>query len=64
MKKYRFLLIDDSKSVHTYLRQCLEPKAFKSLQDEGIKIPVIMLTSKNDPNDLIQGKLLSVIGDR
>lgn len=94
MKKYRFLCIDDSKSVHAYLGQCLEPfadsidialngaegvekyrknpgaydvifldwempvmdgpTAFKNLFELGIKIPVLMLTSKNDPSNIVQ----------
>ena len=94
MKKYKFLCIDDSKSVHAYLSQCLEPFAksietasngaegvekykanpsaydvifldwempildgpstFQKLTELGIKIPVIMLTSKNEPSDIVR----------
>lgn len=94
MKKYNFLCIDDSKSVHAFLKECLEPMAlsienamngaegvekfkanpsaydvifldwempimdgpatFQNLKDLGIKIPVIMLTSKNEPSDIVQ----------
>lgn len=94
MKKYRFLCIDDSKSIHAFLGQCLSPFAesidvamngaeglekykanpsaydvifldwempvmdgpttFKNLSDLGIKIPVVMLTSKNDPSDIVR----------
>lgn len=94
MTKYRFLCIDDSKSVHAFLRQCLEPLAleitdcfnglegletykkspesfdvifldwempvmdgpttFENLRKSGVKIPVIMLTSKNDPHEIMQ----------
>lgn len=94
MKKYRILSIDDSKSVHAFLRECLEPMAssidyamngaegvekfkanptgydvifldwempvldgpatFQKLKDLGVKIPVLMLTSKNEPSDIVQ----------
>ncbi len=93
MSQYKFLLIDDSKSVHAYLRQCLEPlakeihdcmdglqgveqlkksqdydmifldwempvmdgpTAFEEMKKMNLKIPVVMLTSKNDPLDIMK----------
>lgn len=92
MKKYKILCIDDSKSVHAFLKNCVEsmsesfssvyngaeavehlnnninaydiifldwempikdgPTTFEELKSMGIKTPVFMLTSKNDPNDI------------
>lgn len=93
MSQYKFLLIDDSKSVHAYLRQCLEPfastivdcqdgqegvehlkanqdydlifldwemprmdgpTAFEEMKKMDLSIPVVMLTSKNDPLDIMK----------
>ncbi len=89
--KLKVLCIDDSKSVHAFLKQCLEPKlesltsafngeeglkviaqnknfdvifldwempvktgpeTFQELKKNGNKIPVIMLTSKNNMEDV------------
>lgn len=94
MKKYRFLSIDDSKAIHAFLEQCLEPimasidhamngqegldmvianpgkydviildwempvmdgpTTFKKLVEAKNTVPVFMLTSKNDPSDIVQ----------
>lgn len=93
MSQYKFLLIDDSKSVHAFLRQCLEPMAstifdcmdgqesvehlknnqgydlifldwempimdgptaFDEMKRMNLAIPVVMLTSKNDPLDIMK----------
>ena len=93
MSQYKFLLIDDSKSVHAFLRQCLEPlaikidncmdglegvehlkknqdydlifldwempnmdgpSAFEEMKKMDLKVPVVMLTSKNDPLDIVR----------
>jgi DNA-binding response OmpR family regulator len=94
MKRYRCLYIDDSKSVHSYLSQCLSsvaseidlasngaegpekfssnpnaydvifldwekpvmdgPTTFGHMIELGIKTPVLMLTSKNEPSDIVR----------
>jgi CheY-like chemotaxis protein len=87
------LCIDDSKAVHAFLHQCLEPftqsvtdafdgleaveilkktqgfdlifldwemprldgpGTFEEMKKMKINIPVLMLTSKNDPNDIVR----------
>ncbi len=94
MKKLRILSIDDSKSIHAYLEECLVPvtesivhvyngqeavdkikenltafdiifldwempvkdgpTTFHEFKQLGVKTPVVMLTSKNNPADIIQ----------
>jgi len=94
MKKYKILCIDDSKAIHAFLQECLEPIAivvehvfngqeaierlkndliffdlifldwempvkdgpttFKELKSMGLKTPVFMLTSKNNPSEILQ----------
>lgn len=92
MRKYKILCIDDSKSVHAFLRDCTSeftdsftsaydgeealeifakgdrafdlifldwempklngPDTFKRLSESGVQIPVFMLTSKNNTQDI------------
>lgn len=91
--KLKILCIDDSKSVHAFLKQCLDsklesltsayngeeglkiiasnknfdiifldwempiktgPETFQELKKSGNRIPVIMLTSKNNTEDVAQ----------
>jgi two-component system chemotaxis response regulator CheY len=94
MGKLKILSIDDSKSIHAYLEDCLAPiteslvhvyngqeavdklkenlnafdiilldwempvkdgpVTFNELKSLGLKTPVVMLTSKNNPNDILQ----------
>ena len=94
MKKLKILSIDDSKSVHSFLQQCLEPimesmdhvfngqeaidklsgnldaydiiildwempvkdgpSTFAELKKMGLKTPVMMLSSKNNPLEIMQ----------
>jgi CheY-like chemotaxis protein len=93
MSQYKFLLIDDSRSVHAFLRQILEPMAkeihdcmdglqgvehlknnqnydlifldwempvmdgptaFDEMKKMKLKVPVVMLTSKNDPMEIMK----------
>jgi two-component system chemotaxis response regulator CheY len=94
MKKINILCIDDSRSIHAYLDECLKtisdnvvhvyngqeaidllaknnqsfdliildwempvkdgPQTFSEMQSMGITTPVFMLTSKNDPNDILK----------
>lgn len=94
MKKYKILCIDDSKSVHAFLKDCVSdlsesfysvfngaeavehlaenkdaydiifldwempikdgPTTFEELKKMGVKIPVFMLTSKNEPTDILR----------
>ena len=94
MKKYKILCIDDSKSIHAFLEECLVPvtetidhvyngqeavdklklnlnafdliildwempikdgpTTFNELKVMGLKTPVFMLTSKNNPSDIMQ----------
>lgn len=94
MKKYNILCVDDSRSVHAFLKQCLQPvtnsiesvyngeeavkrlsgdlnsfdlifldwempvkdgpATFKELKSLGLSTPVFMLTSKNDPTEILQ----------
>jgi DNA-binding response OmpR family regulator len=94
MKKIKILSIDDSKSVHSFLQQCLEPitesmdhvfngqeaidklsanlhaydiiildwempvkdgpSTFDELKKMGLKTPVMMLSSKNNPQEIMQ----------
>jgi len=93
MSHYKFLLIDDSRSVHAFLRQILEPMskeihdcmdglqgvehlknnqnydlifldwempvmdgptAFDEMKKMKLKVPVVMLTSKNDPMEIMK----------
>lgn len=94
MKKIKILSIDDSKSVHSFLQQCLEPitesidhvfngqeaidklsanlnaydiiildwempvkdgpSTFDELKKMGLKTPVMMLSSKNNPLEIMQ----------
>jgi DNA-binding response OmpR family regulator len=93
-KKLKILSVDDSKSIHAYLQQCLEPitekiehvyngeeaiarlqndlnafdliildwemplkdgpATFKELKEMGLKTPVMMLSSKSRPEDIMQ----------
>lgn len=93
-KKLKILSVDDSKSIHSYLQQCLEPiteriehvyngveaidrlkndinafdliildwemplkdgpTTFKELKELGLKTPVMMLSSKSRPEDIMQ----------
>ena len=93
-KKLKILSVDDSKSIHAYLQQCLEPiteniehvyngeeaiarlkndlnafdliildwemplkdgpTTFKELKAMGLKTPVMMLSSKSRPEDIMQ----------
>ncbi len=93
-KKIKILSVDDSKSIHAYLQQCLEPitekiehvfngveaverlrndldafdliildwemplkdgpTTFKELKELGLKTPVMMLSSKSRPEDIMQ----------
>jgi two-component system chemotaxis response regulator CheY len=93
-KKFKILSVDDSKSIHAYLQQCLEPitekiehvyngeeaiarlhndlnafdliildwemplkdgpTTFKELKAMGLKTPVMMLSSKSRPEDIMQ----------
>jgi DNA-binding response OmpR family regulator len=93
-KKLKILSVDDSKSIHAYLQQCLEPitekiehvfngveaverlrndldafdliildwempfkdgpTTFKELKELGLKTPVMMLSSKSRPEDIMQ----------
>lgn len=92
-KKFKILCIDDSKSIHAFLEECLVPitetiehvyngqeavdklktnlnafdiiildwempvkdgpTTFKELSSLGLKTPVFMLTSKNNPADIM-----------
>jgi two-component system chemotaxis response regulator CheY len=92
-KKFKILCIDDSKSIHAFLEECLVPitetidhvyngqeavdklktnlnafdiiildwempikdgpTTFKELTSLGLKTPVFMLTSKNNPADIM-----------
>lgn len=94
MKKYKILCIDDSKSIHAFLEECLVPvtdtithvfngqeavdllsknphafdlifldwempvkdgpTTFKELKQLGVKNTTFMLTSRNNPSDIIQ----------
>ena len=94
MKKFKILCVDDSKSIHAFLQECLVPitesidhvyngqeavdllkgnlnafdviildwempikdgpTTFKELKALGLKTPVFMLTSKNNPSDIMQ----------
>ncbi|MFZ4712466.1 MAG: response regulator [Bacteriovoracaceae bacterium] len=94
MKKYKILCIDDSKSIHSFLKDCLTeqietftsvfngaeavehlsdkkefydlifldwemplkngPETFEELSKIGLKTPVFMLTSKNEPSDILR----------
>jgi two-component system chemotaxis response regulator CheY len=94
MKKFKILCVDDSKSIHAFLQECLVPitetiehvyngqeavdklqgnlnafdiiildwempikdgpTTFKELKELGLKTPVFMLTSKNNPSDIMQ----------
>ncbi len=94
MKKFKILCVDDSRSVHAFLQECLAPiseslehayngqeaidilktnlsafdliildwempikdgpTTFTELKVMGLKTPVFMLTSKNNPLDIIQ----------
>jgi DNA-binding response OmpR family regulator len=94
MGKLKILSVDDSKSIHAFLRDCLSqttyslecvfdgeeailkikenpnsfdlilldwempikdgPSTLQELRGMGIKIPIVMLTSKNDPEDILQ----------
>lgn len=94
MRKFKILSVDDSKSIHAYLEECLVPvtesiihvyngqeavdkikenlmafdiifldwempikdgpTTFKEFKELGVKTPVIMLTSKNNPDDILQ----------
>lgn len=94
MKKYKILCVDDSKSIHAFLEECLipitetiahvyngqeavdklklnlnafdliildwempikdGPTTFNELKGMGLKTPVFMLTSKNNPSDIMQ----------
>ncbi len=93
-KKFKILCVDDSKSIHAFLEECLTPiteridhvyngqeavdklksnlnafdviildwempvmdgpTTFKELKALGLKTPVFMLTSKNNPSDIMQ----------
>jgi two-component system chemotaxis response regulator CheY len=93
-KKYKILCVDDSKSIHAFLQECLVPitetidhvydgqqavdklksnlnafdliildwempikdgpTTFNELKGLGLKTPVFMLTSKNNPSDIMQ----------
>jgi DNA-binding response OmpR family regulator len=93
-KKLKILSVDDSKSIHAYLQQCLGPitekiehvyngveaverlrndldafdliildwemplkdgpTTFKELKELGLKTPVMMLSSKSRPEDIMQ----------
>ena len=94
MRKLKILSVDDSKSIHAYLEECLVPvtesivhvyngqeavdkikenlrafdiifldwempikdgpTTFKEFKELGVETPVIMLTSKNNPDDILQ----------
>jgi CheY-like chemotaxis protein len=94
MAKLKILSVDDSKSTHAFLRECLPsdthsvecvfngqeaivkikenpnsfdvilldwempikdgPSTFNELRGMGVKIPVVMLTSKNNPTEILQ----------
>lgn len=94
MKKLKILSIDDSKAIHSYLKQCLipidaeidhafngqeaieklspdlnaydlilldwempikdGPTTFQELIDMGLKTPVMMISSKSHPEDIMQ----------
>ena len=94
MKKFKILCVDDSKSIHAFLQECLVPitesiehvyngqeavdmlkgnlnafdviildwempikdgpTTFNELKALGLKTPVFMLTSKNNPSDIMQ----------
>ena len=94
IKKYKILCVDDSKSIHAFLQECLVPvtasiehafdgqeaieklklnlhafdviildwempvkdgpTTFNELKLMGLKTPVFMLTSKNNPSDILQ----------
>jgi two-component system, chemotaxis family, chemotaxis protein CheY len=93
-KKFKILCVDDSKSIHAFLQECLAPitetidhvyngqeavdklksnmsafdliildwempvkdgpTTFKELKSLGLNTPVFMLTSKNDPVDILK----------
>ena len=93
-KKFKILCVDDSKSIHAFLQECLAPitetiehvydgqeaveklksnldafdviildwempikdgpTTFNELKALGLKTPVFMLTSKNNPSDIMQ----------
>lgn len=94
MRKYKILCIDDSRSIHAFLKECLRPvcekiehvyngqeaidklkldfnafdviildwempvkdgpTTFNELKKMGLTTPVFMLTSKNNPLDILQ----------
>jgi two-component system chemotaxis response regulator CheY len=94
MRKYKILCIDDSRSIHAFLEECLRPVSekmehvyngqeaidklrldlkafdviildwempvkdgpttFNELKIMGLTTPVFMLTSKNNPSDILQ----------